>query len=307
MAISSVAPAGAIVDRDGRTWTIEELLALVDRAEKDDVPALSILEDSFSANQWWWECFGGDIARQAEEGLVMVGGGSSDFRRLAVRKMLVGTRVELAGPCPTPLVSLAARRVAMCKLEADLAYRTSVAFLASKEVPPDAIQGWLDRAEARYRKSLKTLADLQRLQLPVVQVNVGGQQVNIATDHLNLPSLAGAAVPTTPAKWPRPALESPSSSVGPPKRARTRGEPKLVLQAAVEPGDGESLPSDPSGPPSRPDAAATAESPTSRSSKATDPVGGSRPPLAAQTARRGRVERHAGERTRCQWSGLGHS
>jgi len=90
----------------------------------------------------------------------------------------------------------------MCKLEADLAYRTSVAFLASKEVPPDAIQGWLDRAEARYRKSLKTLADLQRLQLPVVQVNVGGQQVNIATDHLNLPSLAGAAVPTTPAKCP---------------------------------------------------------------------------------------------------------
>ena len=86
MAISSVAPAGAIVDRDGRTWTIEELLALVDRAEKDDVPALSILEDSFSANQWWWECFGGDIARQAEESLVLVGGGTSEFRRLAVRK-----------------------------------------------------------------------------------------------------------------------------------------------------------------------------------------------------------------------------
>jgi hypothetical protein len=236
VASGSVAPASAIVDRDGRTWTIDELAAVTSRAEKDDVPALSILEDSFSANQWWWECFGGDIARQAEESLVLVGGGTSEFRRLAVRKMLVGTRDELAGLRSTPLVSLAARRVAMCKLEADIAHRTSVAFLASNELPPEAVQGWLDRAEARYRKSLKTLADLQRLRLPVVQVNVGGQQVNIATDHLNLPGLTGAAEPTTRADLSRPDLEGPSAAVGAPKRARPRGGRKPVEEDGVEPG-----------------------------------------------------------------------
>ena len=214
MAGRSVAPAGASVDRDGRTWTIEEVLALVGLAESDDAAALRTLEESFSPDQWWWSSLGGDIARQAEEGLILVGG-SSAYRRLAVRKTLVGTRDELAGPRPTKLVSLAARRVAMCKLEADIAHRSSVAYIAGNEVPPKAVQGWLDRAEARYRKALKTLSDLQRLQLPVVQLNVGGQQVNIATPKVNLP---GRAAEPTPAS----AVDTPGPSRGPANVRRAR-------------------------------------------------------------------------------------
>ena len=214
MAGSSVALASAIVDRDGRTWTIEELVDVVYRARKDDAPALKTLETSFSANQWWWDRFTRDVAEQAEECLVEASA-TNEFGRLAIRRTLERTRTELAGLRPTPLVRLAARHVAICGLEADLAHRSSAASVANNEVPPAAVQRWLDGADGRYRKALKCLADLQRLALPAVQVNVGGQQVNIATDQFNLLGLAGGPAPATAAAGAQgPALGSPTTAGG---------------------------------------------------------------------------------------------
>jgi len=218
----NVAVTRAIVDRDGRTWTIEELVAVVDRADKDDAPALATLETSFDASQSWWASVARDVAEQAEECLVAASA-TNGFRRLAIRRILERTRTELAGLRPTPLVRLAARHVAICGLEADLAHRSSAASLAKGVVPPETVQRWLDRADGRYRKALKCLADLQRLALPAVQVNVGGQQVNIATDQFNLPGLAGGPAPATAAAGAQgPALGSPTTAGGSRRGARSR-------------------------------------------------------------------------------------
>ena len=221
MAGSSVAMASAIVDRDGRTWTIEELVAVVDRANKDDAPALATLETSFDASQSWWASVARDVAEQAEEGLIRASA-TGGFGRLTVRRTLERTRDELAGKRPTPLVSLAARWVAACSLEADLAHRTSAASISAGVVPPEEVQRWHDRADGRYRKALKCLADLQRLALPAVQVNVGGQQVNIATDQFNLPGRAGGPAIATAAGTPGPALGSPTTAGGSRPGARSR-------------------------------------------------------------------------------------
>jgi hypothetical protein len=185
VASDSVATRTDIVDREGRTWSIEEFTEVVGRAGKDDRPALEMLQKSFSASQWWWGYYGGDIARQAEEGLVRVGA-TSEIGRLAVRKTLEQTCSVLAGPRPTPLVRLAARNLAYCSLEADLAHRNSAVHLEKGNLPPQAIQRWQDQADARFRKALKILGDLQRLRLPAVQVNVGGQQVNIGTAQVRV-------------------------------------------------------------------------------------------------------------------------
>jgi hypothetical protein len=219
---SSVAVASAIVDRAGRTWTIDELVDVVSLARKDDAPALATLETSFDANQWWWSRLGGDVAEQAEECLVEASA-TNEFGRLAVRRILERTRTELAGLRPTPLVRLAARHVAICGLEADLAHRSSAASLAKGVVPPEDVQRWLDRADGRYRKALKTLADLQRIALPAVQVNVGGQQVNIATDQFNVPGRAGGPAPATAAGAQGPPLGSPTTASGSRRGARSRG------------------------------------------------------------------------------------
>jgi hypothetical protein len=185
VASDSVVPASAIVDRHDRTWTIEELTDVTIEAQKDDPAALETLERSFSASQWWWGYLGGDVARHAEAGLVRASA-TSEFGRLAVRKTLERTCNDLAGPRPTSLVRLAARNAAYCSLEADLAHRSSAAHLEKGNLPPEAIQRWQDRADGRFRKALKIAADLQRLQLPTVQVNVGGQQVNIGTAQVRL-------------------------------------------------------------------------------------------------------------------------
>jgi len=233
---SSVALASAIVDRDGRTWTIEELVDVVYRARKDDAPALKTLETSFSANQWWWDRFTRDVAEQAEECLVEASA-TNEFGRLAIRRILERTRTELAGLRPTPLVRLAARHVAICGLEADLAHRSSAASLAKGVVPPEDVQRWLDRADGRYRKALKCLADLQRLALPAVQVNVGGQQVNIATDQFNLPGRAGGPAPATAAGAQGPPLGSPTTAGGSRPGARSRVRRASGDAATDEPHD----------------------------------------------------------------------
>jgi len=235
---SSVALASAIVDRDGRTWTSDELVAVVGRATAGDAPALATLETSFDARQSWWDRFTRDVAEQAEECLVEAST-TNEFGRLAIRRILERTRTELAGLRPTPLVRLAARHVAICGLEADLAHRSSAASVANNEVPPAAVQRWLDGADGRYRKALKCLADLQRLALPAVQVNVGGQQVNIATDQFNLPGLAGGPAPATAAAGAQgPALGSPTTAGGSRPGARSRGRGAPADAPTDEPHDG---------------------------------------------------------------------
>jgi hypothetical protein len=212
VASDSVVPASAIVDRHDRTWTIEELTDLVSRAKNDDRAALETLESTFSASQWWWGYLGGDVARNAEAGLVGASA-TSEFGRLAVRKTLERTCTDLAGPRPTPLVRLAARNVAYCSLEVDLARRSSAGHLEKGNVPPEAIQRWQDRADGRFRKALKTVGDLQRLQLPTVQVNVGGQQVNIGTAHVGIPVPAGGSALATLARSEGPSPDSPATAI----------------------------------------------------------------------------------------------
>jgi hypothetical protein len=281
---SDVTLASAIVDRDGRTWTIDELSNLVNRARKDDAAALETLERSFSANQWWWGRLGGDIAWQAEERLVRASA-TSEFVRLAVRKTLERTRDELAGGRPTPLVSLAAKRAALCGLEADLAYRTSAGFLADGGLPPEAVQSWLDRADKRHRSALKTLADLQRLQLPAVQVDVGGRQVNIASGQVNLPGSAGEPAPATILGAPGPVLASSTTATGSQTTGRSRGRRGPEEAATQELGEGLPSLSEAAGAALvRPDEFLPSECPTSGTGGTMLAAGGSPPRLGAPPA-----------------------
>ena len=99
-------------------------------------------------------------------------------------------------------------------------------------MPPEDAQRWLDRADGRYRKALKTLADLQRLQLPVVQVNVGGHQVNIATPQVNLTERAAEPPPGTTAGARRTSRLAVTEA-GSETEARSVGLPELA-DAAIQ-------------------------------------------------------------------------
>ena len=295
MASDNVAPRSAIIDRGGRTWSVEEIAELVSRASADEASAIATLKSSFDASQWLWDYITESAAEDAEENLIKASE-TKEFWRLAARRRLARTRNGLAGPSPTPLVRLAARNAALCSLETDLAYRSAADKIAEGVVPPEAVQRWLDRAVERFRKALKCVADLQRLALPTVQVNVGGHQVNIATGQLNLPGSSGepsiestADTPgplvATVAAVPLPALASPSAATDAQMNTRSQGGHEPADAATRELGEALASPSGTAGAArGTPDAFLASECPTPETS-GTVPPGVSPPRSSAPPSR----------------------
>ncbi len=102
-------------------------------------------------------------------------GKQMDARRLAI------LRRELAGPNPTPLEVLLVERIALCWYHVHLC-ETAVGLNAgTMSLAQAAYQDKrLNSAHKRYLGAIKALAQVRKLQLPSVQVNIGEKQVNIA-------------------------------------------------------------------------------------------------------------------------------
>lgn len=127
------------------------------------------------------ELLGGNLARQAELSLIRgVTGKNLSFQEALIRKLDL-LRAELAGPTPTPLERLLAERVAACWLQLHLAD----SLLAQHDDKLSLAQGEYhqrsrDRAHKRYLTSIKALAMIRKLAVPVLQVNIAKKQVNVA-------------------------------------------------------------------------------------------------------------------------------
>jgi hypothetical protein len=80
---------------------------------------------------------------------------------------------ELAGPSPSPLVESLALTVALAHY--DLRFRQA---LAGPLTTNPHSQQFLDHAMRRYLSVVRMLAAVQRL--PVIQINLGANQVNMA-------------------------------------------------------------------------------------------------------------------------------
>src|SRR5205085_2151017 len=90
-------------------------------------------------------------------------------------------RAELAGPNPTPLERLLVERVVACWLQVqDADVRYAQAMKQATMAWSEFHQRRMDRAHRRYLSALKTLAQVRKLALPVLQVNIARKQVNVA-------------------------------------------------------------------------------------------------------------------------------
>jgi hypothetical protein len=105
-----------------------------------------------------------------------------------IRQEYLQVRAGAAGPCPSPLEELLAERIAVCYLHVQYAERIYQAVCIC-DMPGKMHTIYLariDQAQARYLAAIKALAQVRRLNLPIVnmaflgasQVSVGGQQVN---------------------------------------------------------------------------------------------------------------------------------
>ena len=161
---------------------VEELRKFLARAQGGDASTLPALRRMLQVPSAV-ELFGGELARQAERSLVEAAAGKDLAFKEALLRKLELLRAELGGPNPAPVERLLVERIVACWLQvqdADVRYAQAKGLSIEWY---EYYQRRMDRAHKRYLSALKALALVRKLALPVLvaQVNVGGQQVNIAT------------------------------------------------------------------------------------------------------------------------------
>jgi hypothetical protein len=157
----------------------EELKALLLRAAEGDDSALPVVRRLLS-NPEAVNLLGGNLAELAETAFVRAAAGDNLLFQEALTRKLELLRAELAGPNPLPLERLLVERVVACWLQvqdADVRY-AQARDLSGQRL--DDYQQRMDRAHRRYLSALKTLALVRKLALPVLQVNIARNQVNVA-------------------------------------------------------------------------------------------------------------------------------
>jgi hypothetical protein len=124
----------------------------------------------------------GNLATTTEKSLLRLAYGEQDlFMQEMGRRKLASMRNRLRGDSSTPLESLLITRIALCWFQLhyyETAYAQNLRGLSLEQ--SRGYQRRIDSAHRRYLSAIKALAQVRRLLLPTVQVNVGQKQVNIA-------------------------------------------------------------------------------------------------------------------------------
>jgi hypothetical protein len=207
--------------------TPEEHADLIRRAEAYELEAVKELsyihhdEDDLDVDP-------GDLAARAEMAVVALAA-TTVSERAALARRLGHTRRELDGPSPTPIERLLVDRIVTCGLELSYLEERFAQTLRDGDVAAQKhLDHLVDRAHRRYLLAIKMLAQVRRLTVPVVQLNMANQQVNVAigsSPGSQLPGEARAdAEQVTPSAPPRePDRDDALVSPSPGRRGRDAG------------------------------------------------------------------------------------
>ncbi len=107
--------------------------------------------------------------------------GKNIFIQEAVVQQLANLKSELEGPNPTPIERLLAERASLCWF---ILNRYENAYVNADGWSIDQVdlqmRRKIDEAHSRFLSSLLTLAQVRKLALPTVQLNIAKNQVNVA-------------------------------------------------------------------------------------------------------------------------------
>jgi hypothetical protein len=157
----------------------DELMALIDRAQKGDETALPALRDLLKEPAIV-DATGGDLAKLAQQKLIDKFSGQNLMLRESLTRKLDLLRGELAGPEQTPLERLLVERIVTCWLHL---HHLDVIYAGKEGTRPELgnfFHRSISAAQKRYLAAIKTLAAVRKLALPVLQVNIARRQVNVA-------------------------------------------------------------------------------------------------------------------------------
>jgi hypothetical protein len=160
---------------------IDEAMQLMRKAEKGDRKVLPALRAWLDQHPECWD-YVEDLAKTTRQSLVKRAGGEKNLLIQEVyERKLTAMAQELAGPTPSPLERLLVERIVLCWLHlyyAEAIYVQNMQDLTLRQA--EFHQQRITKAHNRYLSAIRTLAQVRRLGVPAIQVNIGEQQVNVA-------------------------------------------------------------------------------------------------------------------------------
>lgn len=184
---------------EARAWR-----ELVKQAEAGDKAALSEvrrrLDDAPALIRLWQS-----VAEHAEAVLLETNFGKTPVTKEVRRREAAALREELAGPNPSPLERILVDRVVICWLQVALAdvHSETVRGMVNNDATNHNLQRsealFTRRQDAAHRRllsAIRTLATVRRLALPVLQVNIGQNQINTTAAVGSLATPAPKALPS---------------------------------------------------------------------------------------------------------------
>ena len=124
-----------------------------------------------------------DFARDA---LLRSMSGKSILLEEDARQQMKALHVRLAGKSPSPLETLLVERIVTCWLHLHYYETLAAQSLKDQSLRQSEAHGKrIEQAHRRYLSAIKALAQVRRLELPAVQVNIGQHQ-NIAEKQINV-------------------------------------------------------------------------------------------------------------------------
>lgn len=167
-----------VLSEDSAVERVNALLPAVnagDRSARDELRA--VLEET---PELWSEL--GNLGRQAEIALVRVAAGDNPVVREAIVRKLDTLRRDVAGQHPSVLERLLADRIAISWLSLTVAegiYHQAMERRLSQS-DDTFYQQRIERAQRRYLGAIKALAQVRKLGVPALQVNIADEQINVA-------------------------------------------------------------------------------------------------------------------------------
>jgi hypothetical protein len=164
------------------TWQspYDEIRTIVQKAEGGDAAALSDVRGLIKSPAGV-DMLGGNVARETLRKLVDRYAGDNPVVRETVTRKVEDLRSELSGEHPSALEKLLVDRILACWLHLNCLEGVYASKDSLTTETGLYFQKALSAAQKRYLAAIKGLADVRRLALPALQINIAKKQLNVTT------------------------------------------------------------------------------------------------------------------------------
>lgn len=158
----------------------ENLIAVIKRAQNGDETALPTVQTLLEKVPEVRQMLGGELQELVDSTVSRCVGGEDDLAfREAIRHKLKEMRCGLEGPKPSNLEKLLIDRIVACWLQLQEADYRAAQPIELSAAQASFLQKRQDKAHKRFLSAIKTLAQVRKMALPALQLNIAeNQQVN---------------------------------------------------------------------------------------------------------------------------------